>query len=189
MYTQLTAYIRREIKVTDEQLAQILACFKPLLAKKNEILVDIDQTNQRMFFVREGCLRKYFTQVDGQEATSYIAFENMFATALTSFIAEYPSTECIQALEPAKLLYISRRDFYRLLDNIPVWERFYRAYLEMAYVNNTRRLMSFATMDALERYRELLHRQPVVVQRLPSKIVASYLNISQETLSRLKVKV
>jgi FixJ family two-component response regulator len=75
------------------------------------------------------------------------------------------------------------------LEIIPEWEKFYRSYLENAYVTNTNRLMSFITMDATERYRQLLSQSPIIVKRLPNKMVASYLNISQETLSRLKSKV
>jgi FixJ family two-component response regulator len=75
-----------------------------------------------------------------------------------------------------------------LLKIIPQWEKLYRHYLEYAYVTNTNRLMSFITLDATERYRQLLAQNPNVVMRMPNKMVASYLNISQETLSRLKSK-
>ncbi|WP_315814420.1 hypothetical protein [Paraflavitalea speifideaquila] len=75
-----------------------------------------------------------------------------------------------------------------MLKIIPGWEKLYRSYLEMAYVNNTNRLMSFITLDATERYRQLPDENPVVVQRLSNKMTASYLNVSQETLSRLKSK-
>lgn len=189
MYSQLADYISKEIAVTDTELTTILSFFKPLKPKKNELLVTNGQTSQRMFFVGQGCLRIFFINEDGQDATRYLAFENNFATALVSFITNKPSLEYIQALEQTELLYITQQDFYALLEEIPVWEKFYRHYLEMAYVNNTNRLMSFITMDAGERYRELLAINPKLVNRLSNKMVASYLNISQETLSRLKSKI
>ncbi len=188
MYPQLADYIRREITVTDTELETILSFFKPLKPKKNELLITHGQTSQRMFFVGQGCLRIFFINEEGQDSTRYLAFENNFATALVSFITDKPSLEYIQALEHTELLYITQQDFYTLLEQIPVWEKFYRHYLEMAYVNNTNRLMSFITMDAGERYRELLALNPKLVNRLSNKMVASYLNISQETLSRLKSK-
>jgi len=92
-------------------------------------------------------------------------------------------------LEPTEIYYICHKDFYHLLDLIPQWEKFYRLYLEIAYVTNTKRLMSFLMQDALEKYRLLLDENPMVVRRLSNRIVASYLNISQETLSRLKSKL
>jgi len=102
---------------------------------------------------------------------------------------QYWALEYTQALEPTTLLYITRDEFYMLLDSIPNWEKFYRQYLEGAYVTNTNRLMSFITQDAAERYRQLLQEDPEIVRRLPNRIVASYLNISPETLSRLKSKI
>lgn len=91
-------------------------------------------------------------------------------------------------IEPTVLLYISHKDFYYLLEVVSAWEKFYRHYLENAYVNNTNRLMSFLTLDETKRYKQFLDITPKIVQRLPNKIVATYLNISQETLSRLKSK-
>lgn len=188
MQQLLVDYIKGIISVTDNELDTILSCFKPMVAEKNELLVMHGQTSQRTFFVGQGCLRIFFITEDGQEATRYIAFEKNFATCLSSFIAKAPSLEFVQALVPSSLLYISHNDFYHLLDIIPAWEKFYRHYLEKAYVNNTNRLMSFLTLDAKERYKQLLDSHPEIVQRLPNKIVATYLNISQETLSRLKSK-
>ena len=188
MQEELVNYIKGIIKVTDDELEKIISYFEPLEVEKNELLVIRGQTSQRTFFVGKGCLRIFFITEDGQEATRYIAFENNFATALCSFISNEPSLEFIQALEPTTLLCISHKDFYHLLEIIPSWEKFYRHYLENAYVNNTNRLMSFLTLDATERYKLLLDTHPKIVQRLPNKVVATYLNISQETLSRLKSK-
>jgi CRP-like cAMP-binding protein len=186
---QLGRYIKKSIDLTDEELEIVLGYFKPLSAKKNEFLLSQGQTSQRTFFVGSGCLRIFFINAEGQDSTRYIAFENQMATALVSFITTQPSHEFIQAIEETELLYISHDDFRNLNTIVPIWEKFYCKYLEKAYVNNTNRLMSFITMDAIERYKFLLKQNPVVVRRLPNKIVASYLNMSQETLSRLKSRV
>jgi CRP-like cAMP-binding protein len=186
---QLSDYIKRTINVTDEELAIILSYFKPLKQNKNDYLLSEGQTSQRTYFVGKGCLRIFFVNEEGKDSTRYIAFENQFATALVSFITEQPSKEFIQAIEPSELLYINHFDFKYLMEIVPKWRQFYCNYLEKAYVNNTNRLMSFTTQDALERYLQLLKINPAVVSRLPNKIVASYINVSQETLSRLKSKI
>ncbi|MFW0735969.1 Crp/Fnr family transcriptional regulator [Flavobacterium sp.] len=188
-YEQLAAYIKKRIAVSDENLNTILSYFKPLQQSKNELLLSAGQTSQHTYFVTKGCLRIYFINEEGKDVTRYIAFENQIATALVSFITKMPSTEYIQVIEKSELLYISHEDFNHLMEIIPQWREFYCSYLEKAYVNNTNRLMSFTTMDALERYSQLLKINPAIVKRLPNKIVASYINISQETLSRLKSKV
>lgn len=185
----LIAYITNKISVTEEELAVILSYFKPIKLKKNELILTQGQSSQRTFFVTSGCLRIFFINEDGQDSTRYFAFENQFATALVSFITAEPSEEFIQAVEDSEVYYITHKDFYHLLDIVPQWEKFYRIYLEIAYVTNTKRLMSFLIQDALEKYRQLLDENPIIVRRLSNKMVASYLNISQETLSRLKSKL
>ncbi|MNJ85490.1 DNA-binding transcriptional dual regulator Crp [compost metagenome] len=189
MQEELIRYITDRIEVNEEELAVILSYFKPLNLKKNEQVLFQGQNSQQTFFVGKGCLRIYFINEDGQESTRYFAFENQFATALVSFITRNTSDELIQAVENTELLYITDQDFHHLLATIPQWEKFYRIYLEKAYVNNTNRLMSFLTLDAAKKYRQLLEENPIIVKRLPNKLVASYLNISQETLSRLKSKI
>lgn len=178
-----------EIDVSEAEWETIRACFQPVKAAKGELIVRQGQSSQRMYFVLSGCVRIFFVPDDGREVTRYLAFESEFATALVSFITEDPSGEYLQALEDSELLAVSGFDFQRLLADIPRWELFYRRYLERAYVNNTNRLMSFITLDAASRYRLLLRERPEIVQRLPNQVVASYLRISPETLSRLKSRV
>lgn len=186
MYEQLTKFIKDKIEISEEDLETILSYFKSISVKKNEFLVSEGEFGKQLFFVTKGCIRIFFINEEGQESTRFLAFENHFASALVSFITENSSMEYVQALEESELLYINRNDFFALLKSHPIWEKFYRHYLEFAYVTNTNRLMSFITMDAKTRYENLLKERPIVVKRLPNKVVASFLNISQETLSRLK---
>jgi len=189
MQELLVSYIKSKISLTDKDLEIILSHFKPMKLKKNELVLTNGQSSQRTFFVTQGCLRIFFINEEGTDSTRYFAFENQFATALVSFITSEPSEEFIQAVEDSEVYYITHKSFYHLLDIIPLWEKFYRIYLEIAYVTNTKRLMSFLMQDALEKYRQLLDENPIIVRRLSNKLVASYLNISQETLSRLKSKI
>lgn len=189
MYDQFASYIKNEIEISDKELSKILSYFKQDQVKKNDFLLNHGQVNDHINFVIKGCLRIFFIDEKGEDATRYFAFENNFATALVSFISQDPSLEYVQALEDTSFLYITRNDFHYLLETVPNWEKFYRHYLESAYTTNTNRLMSFITMNAQERYVQLLTHNPKIIQRLPNKIVANYLNISQETLSRLKSKI
>jgi CRP-like cAMP-binding protein len=188
MYSQLSKHITDRIAISDEQLSMVLSYFRPLTAKKKEVISSEGSAARRMYFVAKGCLRIYFVKPDGAEVTRRFAFENVFSTSLVSFISGEPLMENTQAIEDCELLYISRNDFYYLLEIIPAWEKFYRNYLEGAYVTNTNRLQSFITLDATERYKSLLQENPQIVLRLSNKLVANYLNISQEALSRLKSK-
>ena len=188
MNDQLSKYIRDRVDIDDEQLAVVLSYFNPLSIKKKALVTMEGNRARRMYFVVKGCLRVYFVKPDGAEVTRRFAFENWFSTSLVSFINGEPLTESTQAIEDSELLYITRDDFYALLEIVPSWAKFYQKYLEYAYVTNTNRLQSLVTLDAAERYKLLLSENPEIVLRLPNKLVANYLNISQEALSRLKSK-
>ena len=183
---ELTNFIKKNIEIGDEDLKIILSYFKTIKKKKNEILLSAGKISQASYFVKKGCLRLFFIDDNGKDVTRYIAFENQFATALVSFITNEPAQETIQVIEDSELLYITHDDFRHLMEIIPKWKDFYNIYLEKAYVNNSKRLTSFTTLNASERYYQLFKINPNIVKRLPNKIVASYINISQETLSRIK---
>jgi CRP-like cAMP-binding protein len=182
----LAEHIRSVIFLTDEQMELVLSYFKPSKHLKNELLLSEGMVSPYMNFVVKGCLRIFFIKEDGQEATRHLAFEQQFATGLTSFITGLPSFEYMQVMEDSELLRITRKDFYYLLNVIPSWEKFYRNYLGNAYIDNIQIFQREVTKDAELRYKELLDRDPKVVMRLSNKIVASYLNMSPETLSRVK---
>ncbi|MFH6989437.1 Crp/Fnr family transcriptional regulator [Flavobacterium collinsii] len=184
--SKLAEHIKSIINLNDEQLSLVLDRFFHKEYKKNEILLYAGQVSQYVNFVLKGCLRIYFIREEAQETTRHLAFEQQFATGLTSFIKQRPATEYIQAMENTQVLHIAYKDFYYLLEIIPSWEKYYRIYLENAYMDNVVVFQREVTKGAELRYKELLARNPEIVNRLSNKIVASYLNMSPETLSRIK---
>ena len=188
-YTALTNYIKKNITIDAKDLKVVLSYFKLITKNKHDILLSNGKNSQVSYFVKKGCLRLFYIDEEGKDITRYIAFENQFATELVSFISNEPAQETIQVIENSELLYITHDDFRHLMKTIPKWKEFYTLYLEKAYVNNSKRLISFTTLDAAERYKQLFKINPNIVKRLPNKIVASYINISQETLSRIKSKI
>lgn len=188
-YIELTNFIKKNIDIEDKDLKVVLSYFKPIKKSKNEILLSNGKNSQVSYFVKKGCLRIFYIDDEGKDITRYIAFENQLATELVSFITNEPAQENIQVIEKSELLYITHDDFRTLIKTIPKWKDFYNIYLEKAYVNSSKRLISFTTLDASERYKQLFKINPNIVRRLPNKIVASYINISQETLSRIKSKL
>lgn len=167
-------------------LNQVINCFKPRTLKKNEILVAAGDICKEFYFIHSGCIRTYFITKQGHEKTRYIMMEPSIGTALTSFISQKPSFEFVDALEKTELLFITHHDFFRLTAEVPEWKNFYLKIMEMAYSFQNRKIESLVTLSAKERYDQLISENPKIVQRLSNKVVASYLDIKQETLSRLK---
>ncbi len=174
------------IPVTEEELNLIDSFFKPLTVQKNESLLENGQVADRLFFISKGCLRLYYNTDDYHGSTRFMAFEHTFLTSLVSFISREPAPENIQAVEKSELLFISHKDFFYLKKTIPAWEKFYIYILEYGLTVITARLNSLLTQNASERYKTLLKNNPELIQRLSNSNLAAYLNISPETLSRLK---
>lgn len=164
----------------------LLSKFKEVKVARNDLLLACGEVCHNAYFICAGCLRTYFIDEKGEEKTRYIAFENHFVSAFASFITQTPSAEGVQALEDCRLLRISQTDFYKLVDTHLVFASLYRKSLEQSQVFATWRIETMISMTAKERYENLLQQMPEVVLRLSNKHVASFLGITQESLSRLK---
>jgi CRP-like cAMP-binding protein len=182
----LSQFLLDNFDITDQQRILALTKFKPIQVKKNRQLLQHGQICEYAYFIAEGCLRTYFLDQQGQEKTRYVAFENNFVSAFSSFITQTPSAECVQALEDSLLMKIRQTDFYQLVDAIPAFAQLYRQSLEQALVLATWRAEIMLSMTAKERFVQVRHRFPQLVLRLSNKHVASFLGITQESLSRLK---
>lgn len=188
MYQQLSAILEHVSPFTGEEMHHITGCFRHRHAKRNSILLAEGNICKEFYVVMKGCIRLYYLTPEGDEKTRYVMPDNHMGTALTSFISQKPSFEVLEVLEDTDLMYISHADFYLLNDTMPAWKKFYQAILEMAYIYQARKIESMVTLTAQQRYRQLLSENPALVRRLSNKVLASYLDIRQETLSRIKSK-
>lgn len=189
MFDQIKAYLTSQIDITDEELAVFCSKFRLKNTKRNEILLDGGSICRNIYFVNKGCLRIYLVDEGGRESTRFLIPEGRFGTAFPSFILQQPSKAWIQSIEPGEILMLNYEAFRELPEILPRWEQVYRMNLERDYIDAIQRIESLITMDAKERYALLMSTNPGLIQRLPSKIIADYLGISQETLSRLKSKI
>jgi len=182
----LKRYITLNSSINAEKLDEVVSRFKAVKAKRGEVLLSQGEVCNRLYFVNKGCIRVFYLTEKGLERTRLFAFEGMLGTSLASFISQKPSFEYLDILEDADLLYITHTDFFALADTLPEWKDFYIRLLEFGYVFNNHAIESLVTLSAKQRYELLLAQSPRIVQRLPNKIVATYLDISPEALSRLK---
>lgn len=188
MHPALRAMIGGKISLSVEQETFVNACFKPKSTKRNETLVPKGSVARHIYFVVKGCLRVFLTDDEGNESTRFLIVENRFGTAFPSFILQQPSVASVQTLEPSELLTLSYDDRQTLYQQVPGWETMDRIGLEMDYIESIQRIESFITLDAKARYDRLQQKNPELILRLPAKIIADYLGISSETLSRLKAR-
>ena len=168
-----------------ESLGEVL---NEVTLPKGSFLISEGKVCQHMYFLEKGCLRGFYN-LDGKEVTYWFAFEDTFVTSFYSFITRKPSVENIQLIEDSTLWSISYDNVQKLYDKHPDIERLGRIMNERYYVMLEERFVSNHFKEAKERYENLITNAPHILQRVPLGYVASYLGISQETLSRIRGKV
>jgi signal-transduction protein with cAMP-binding, CBS, and nucleotidyltransferase domain len=186
MTDQLKFVLKMFANFNEHELEKISNQFKIKTFNKNRLLLQQGNVCKEFYFIINGGIRTYFMDKKGQEKTRYIMLDHHIGTALTSFITQSPSSECIETLEKTDLLSISHANFYRLNEEMENWKIFYQRILEMAYTFQNKRIEHLVTLTAKQRLELVMQDHPVFIQKLSNKILASYLDIREETLSRLK---
>jgi CRP-like cAMP-binding protein len=176
------------INLEAKELTKILQYFSSFSAPKNTILLRAGTRCNELYFILNGCARTYFIDEEGFEKTSTIALDNNFTTAWTSFISQNPSVEYIEVIEDSELLVISYQELHRLVKTNTHWKDFYLKLLEISFLNQSRKIEALMTLNAKQRYQKLMNGNPKLIQSVSNKIVASFLHMREETLSRLKSK-
>jgi CRP-like cAMP-binding protein len=162
-------------------------CFEVNLPKGNE-LQSIGHTCKTIYFVEKGLARIYYYK-DGNDITETFAFENSLIARAESLFTGKPSKKGIQLLEDCHLIGIPSTELFNLYDQHHDIERLFRKIFESAYVETINRLESLQFHTAEERYKDLLHTSPNLLQRVPLKHIASYLGITQVSLSRIRAQI
>lgn len=178
--------LRHLVEFNDSDLAELDRHAEAVSVEKGELLLRSGDICRYFYYVDQGCLRTFFLSRDGREKTRLVLHDCTIGTALQSFIRQQPSVELIEALEASTLLRFPHEKFYALVASSPRWQLFYTRILEMAYSFQTSKIESLVTLSAQQRYEKLLREQPALVQKLSNRALASYLDMREETLSRLK---
>ena len=155
---------------------------------KGKLIAEIDHKCPDLFFIEKGLMRGYYFD-DGKDITNWFAQENEFATCLYAFITLKPSFENIQTLEDCELIRIPYVTLQHLYSAFPETERLGRIITETYYLKLEERLLSLQFKTAKERYQSLSRSKPSLLQRASLGQIASYLGITQETLSRIRAEV
>lgn len=140
-------------------------------------------------YIISGTLKAFCINADtGNEEILYFAIDDWWATDMESFRQQEPSIYNIQALEKTELLQISFHSFQKMLEQIPALERYFRIILESYLGALQKRIIYNHIYNAEQRYLDFLQNYPNIAARIPQYLIASYLGISAEFLSRIRKK-
>lgn len=172
-----------------ENLDKVLSAFKHIATKRNEQLLRQGDTCKYVYFIAKGCLQVYIYDKEFNETTRDIVTEDNWCSELLSFGSGNPATENIRTVEPCELFAIDRQNFQKMMETVPQFDKVYKQILEASYANSVYRINTFVSLTALERIKWLMEYRPMLMTRLSSKLIASYLGINKDVFSRLKAKL
>lgn len=181
----LRTHIEEILPLTDEEFEYILGFFKPLTKRRHQYIIQEGETVDREYWVVKGCIKSYFFDHSGKEHILQFAMENWWVTDYESFHNHTSSKIQIDCIEDSELLSISFQDRERLSRDMHKMERFWAKKTKLGYIAMQNRILSLLKDTAKERFDKLQLQYPQLYQRVPKKMIASYLGVSRETLSRL----
>jgi CRP-like cAMP-binding protein len=186
MFEVFAAYLKEKAGLTDQELEQVRAVTIPKKLRKRQYLLQEGDVCHHNCFVAKGCLRNYRVGEDGVEHILRFAIENWWASDSESYHNGTPSKNNIDALEDSELLLIEKEEFNNLVNNIPNFRDFRDRLKTRSIDANQNRIMSNISDTTEEKYSNFIKSYPDIFNRVPLHMIASYLGVSRETLSRIR---
>jgi CRP-like cAMP-binding protein len=189
MKDYLRASIESKVHLTDAEYAYFKALFSKNMIKKRELLVREGDICRYTYFIEKGVMSVYTVDTAGEMHVVQFGFEGYWIGDLYSFYTGKPALYNIEALEDCEILQINFDTQEAAYEAIPKLERFYRLLVQNAYINAQLRIAKTFSDSAEARYLDLIERQPDILQRVPQYLVASYLGIKPQSLSRIRKQI
>jgi cyclic nucleotide-binding protein len=181
----LRSHIEKIIALSDEEFDFIASFFVEQSFKKHQFLVQEGILVTNEYWVAHGLLKASQIDLSGKEHILQFAMEDWWVTDYQAFFQQKEASLDVICLEDTKALAISYENKEKLCTELPKMSTFWRKKSNMGYAAQQRRILSLLSSDARTRYEQFLELYPSLLQRLPKSLIASYLGVSRETLSRL----
>lgn len=189
MFEVFENYLRRHVILSDVDVERIRSCATLRKMRKWQPLLQSGEVWKINCFIVSGCLRLYRIDEGGRDHTLRFAIDNWWITDLESYNHHAPSDHNIEALSASVVFTWTKEQWTELMKEIPSLRNFNEILLNNSYEASQRRIYSLISYGAEEKYTEFQKTYPGIFHRVPLHMVASYLGISRETLSRIRKQV
>jgi len=180
------SHISLRVNLSPSDVQKIKSCITVVDYQKGELLVEQGTVSKSNFYVLEGCLKTYHTDKNGDEHIVAFAIEDWWAGDLASLISKTPADLTVKCLENTRVIKLDEADLNGLFDDVPLFERFFRRLIQEAYIQSQRRIVRNFSLTAKERYALFRDKYPEFERRIPQYLIASYLGITKEFLSKIR---
>ncbi|MCQ9633800.1 Crp/Fnr family transcriptional regulator [Chryseobacterium sp. WG23] len=179
--------ISRHISLSGQEISYFISLLKEKKVQKKELILKQQQVCKEISFVQSGVLRAFYMDAAGKESTIMFAVSDWWITDMFCFINQQPAMLNIEALEDSVILQLQKDSLDELYLKIPKFERFFRIMMQNAYIREQLRIIENLSLSAEERYDSFLQKYPLAAQRVTQKQIASYLGVTPEFLSTIKI--
>jgi CRP-like cAMP-binding protein len=184
MSIELRRHFEKITPLTDQEFDYILSHFTTKKLKKHQFLIQEGDNVTNDYFVVKGLLKAYHVDNEGKEYIMQFAMEDWWVTDYQAYFSQTKAILNIDCIEEVEILCLSLHNRDKICADLHKIEHFFRRKSNMGYVALQRRILSMLNSNAKERYEQLLLQYPTLFQRVPKTLIASYLGVSRETLSR-----
>jgi CRP-like cAMP-binding protein len=188
MRSRLEKYIEQELQIDSKNVDLFVAQFELRNLSKGEYFLRNGDFCKQIAFINKGAMYCVYNK-EGIDKIDEFSFENDFITDYLSILTQAPADKDIVCLENCEILVANTQKLNDLYQQHPIFERIGRLMAEGLFINWHLKAKSLFMDDAETRYRNLIALRPDLPQRVPQYLVASYLNVTPETLSRIRKKI
>ncbi|WP_312190305.1 Crp/Fnr family transcriptional regulator [Sphingobacterium sp.] len=189
MIDVLENYLSSTRVLSTEEVNFSVQFFKPIYLKKGDFFIRENESCSHIGFIARGAVKAYALDNEGKENITCFKFESDFATSFPEFVAHKKSKKSFRTIENTIIYAISYSDYLYLLDQVTAWNRVIKSVMEMEYNQKERYMLNYNNRSAIDKYLHILSSEPILVQRVSTQDLASYLGITQRSLTRAKGKI
>jgi CRP-like cAMP-binding protein len=186
MFEVLLTYLQRNLPLSNDDIGTIRSVFLPKKIKKGDFLLREGEISRYGAFVTKGFLRSYVIDQKGKEHIIQFAPENWWISDKAGMTGEKPASFFIDAVEDSEVLLIDMPGHLLLMEKVSAYAAIFQAGIQKRAVAKDQRIVDSLTASAEERYNDFMQTYPAIAQRVPQHMLASYLGITAETLSRIR---
>ena len=186
MHQDFLDYLKTKLQISEPEFELIQETLIHKNIKRRKFLLQEGEIWRYYAFILRGLLRTYSVDDRGVEHIIDFSLENSWTGDMESYSSEIPSNLNIDALEDSEVILISKVNFEKLLTDIPDFAKFMKKLFEISFIESQNRVLSNISLTSEQKYTNFLHKFQNVHSRFPQHMIASYLGISAETLSRIR---